>query len=170
LFGGYGYDSTGALGYLNDLWQFSPSTGLWTWISGADAANAAGVYGEEGSGSSGTVPGARQGASSWIDSSGNLWLFGGGGYDAAGGIGDLSDLWRFSPSTRLWTWVAGTNANNTAGSYGTQGTVSGGSSPGARQAASAWIGTSGRLWLFGGIGYGLSNNGYLNDLWQFLPP
>ena len=35
IFGGYGVDSRGALGTLSDLWQFTPSTGLWTWTSGA---------------------------------------------------------------------------------------------------------------------------------------
>jgi hypothetical protein len=34
----HGIDSTGALGTLDDLWQFTPSTGLWTWTSGAVTA------------------------------------------------------------------------------------------------------------------------------------
>jgi N-acetylneuraminic acid mutarotase len=34
VFGGYGIDATGALGTLSDLWQFTPSTGLWIWASG----------------------------------------------------------------------------------------------------------------------------------------
>jgi N-acetylneuraminic acid mutarotase len=38
LFGGYGIDSTGAVGTLNDLWQFAPSTGTWTWVSGSMSA------------------------------------------------------------------------------------------------------------------------------------
>lgn len=38
VFGGYGIDSAGALGTLSDLWQFTPSTGLWTWTSGAVTA------------------------------------------------------------------------------------------------------------------------------------
>ena len=170
LFGGYGYDSSGDQGYLNDLWQFSPSTGLWTWISGGNGHNATGIYGVEGTASSSNVPGGRQAANSWIDSSGNLWLFGGAGYDTNGAIGDLNDLWRFSPSDGLWNWVAGGNTGNSTGGYGTQGAASGGSSPGGRQAASSWIGPAGHLWLFGGVGYGSTGNGYLNDLWQFVPP
>ena len=43
------------------------------------------------------VPGARAGTVSWRDPSGSFWLFGGGGYDAAGGDGLLNDLWRFRP-------------------------------------------------------------------------
>ena len=30
LFGGYGADSTGTVGFLNDLWKFNPSGNLWT--------------------------------------------------------------------------------------------------------------------------------------------
>jgi hypothetical protein len=68
----------------------------WTWVSGAKVVNQAGVY-------TGTVvPGARGGSDTWVDSSGNLWLFGGGGYDSAGKAGDLNDLWEFTPSNSQW--------------------------------------------------------------------
>jgi len=170
LFGGYGYDSTGAAGYLNDLWQYSPSTGLWTWVGGANADNANGIYGTQGSASAGNVPGARYSGNSWIDPSGNMWLFGGYGYGSTGGAGALNDLWLYSASTGLWTNVSGGSAVNAAGAYGTQGTVSASTTPGARQAANSWIDSAGHLWLFGGAGYGASGNGYLNDLWQFVPP
>jgi hypothetical protein len=36
-----------------------------------------GVYGTKGIGTTSTTPSARHGASSWTDSDGNLWLFGG---------------------------------------------------------------------------------------------
>ena len=98
LFGGYGYNATGGLGALNDLWRYSPSTGQWTWVSGGDGNNASGVYGTLGTASAGNVPGARQAATSWIDSSGKLWLFGGYGYDSSGSLGYLNDLWQYNPS------------------------------------------------------------------------
>ena len=171
LFGGYGYDSTLGVGYLNDLWQFSPSSGEWTWAGGGSGNDASGVYGTQGTGSAGNVPGARQAANTLIDdSSGKVWLFGGVGYGPTGGVGYLNDLWQYSPSTRLWTWVSGGSGDNASGDYGTQGSISASTVPGARQAANAWIDSSGNLWLFGGIGYGSTGNGYLNDLWQFVPP
>jgi N-acetylneuraminic acid mutarotase len=170
LFGGFGYDSTGALGALNDLWQYSPSTGLWTWVSGGSAANATGVYGTQSTAAATNLPGARYSASSWIDSSGNLWLFGGYGHDSTGAAGDLSDLWVFSPSTGLWTWVSGGSAVNATGVYGTQSTAAATNLPGARYSASSWIDSSGNLWLFGGYGYDSAGGlGTLNDLWQFSP-
>jgi N-acetylneuraminic acid mutarotase len=174
LFGGYGYDATGGVGRLNDLWKYSQSTGLWTWVSGGSGDNANGVYGTQGTASAGNAPGARYSASSWVDSSGNLWLFGGTGYDSTGAVGNLNDLWRYSPSTGQWAWVSGGNASNAAGVYGTLGAAAASNLPGARQAASSWIDSSGNLWLFGGYGYGSSvaatgGSGYLNDLWQYSP-
>jgi len=170
LFGGVGYDAAGATGYLNDLWQYSPATGLWTWVSGANALNASGVYGTQGTAAAGNVPGARYSSSSWIDSSGNLWLFGGAGSDAAGAIGNLNDLWRYSPSTGLWTWISGASGDNASGIYGTLGTAAAGNVPGARYSASSWIDSSGNLWLFGGVGNDSTGAvGNLNDLWRYSP-
>jgi N-acetylneuraminic acid mutarotase len=171
LFGGYGYDATGGVGYLNDLWRYSLSSGEWTWVNGAKAHNASGNYGTEGTAAASSVPGARQAASSWIDSAGHLWLFGGSGYASTGNVGDLNDLWQYTLSTAEWTWVSGGSGENASGDYGTQGTISASTVPGGRQAANSWIDSSGHLWLFGGAGYGSTgNNGYLNDLWQFVPP
>lgn len=59
--------------------------------------NARGTYGTQGTPASGNVPGARYTTSTWTDSSGNLWLFGGAGYSAAGTPVDLNDLWIFTP-------------------------------------------------------------------------
>jgi N-acetylneuraminic acid mutarotase len=170
LFGGYGYDSTGDLGYLNDLWQYSSSSGQWTWVSGSSTDNASGIYGTQGTVSASNVPGARQAANSWIDSSGSLWLFGGYGHDSVDGLGALNDLWQFSPGTKQWTSVSGGDVANAAGVYGIQGTASDGALPGARQGASSWVDPSGHLLLFGGAGYGATGNGYLNDVWQFVRP
>ena len=41
------------------------------------------------------TPGARSYSVSCIDTSGNLWLFGGAGYDYFGNDGNLNDLWKF---------------------------------------------------------------------------
>ena len=59
----------------------------------------AGVYGTLGTPAAGNIPGGRDGAATWTDSSGNLWLFGGFGFDANGTMGYLNDLWEFNPST-----------------------------------------------------------------------
>jgi N-acetylneuraminic acid mutarotase len=170
LFGGYGYDSTSSVGKLNDLWRYTPSSGQWTWIGGEDVVNVGGVYGSLGIVAAANAPGARQAASSWIDSSGNFWLFGGVGYDSTGAVGNLNDLWEYSPSTNEWTWLSGANLANATGVYGTKGAASVGNVLGARDTISSWIDSSGNLWLFGGYGYDANGDlGYLNDLWQYNP-
>jgi N-acetylneuraminic acid mutarotase len=95
LFGGDGYDSMGEVGQLNDLWRYSG--GQWTWLGGANVVSQFGTYGTMGTAASGNVPGARNWAASWIDASGNLWLFGGDGYASTGTPGDLNDLWKYEP-------------------------------------------------------------------------
>jgi hypothetical protein len=73
------------LGFLNDLWKFDGTQ--WTWVSGSSLAGQNGVYGTKGVAAASNVVGARQNAISWIDSSNNLWLFGGEGYAASGSFG-----------------------------------------------------------------------------------
>ena len=188
LFGGYGYDSVGAVGFLNDLWEFDPARNEWTWVSGSntgayigeDGYGQFGVYGTLGTPAPGNVPGARYGGSAWTDSSGNLWLLGGQGWDAYQEQGTLNDLWEFNPSTNLWTWMGGGKqlqaCDSTIGNcglpgvYGAQGVPAAGNAPGSRVSAAAWSDRNGNLWLFGGNGYdSTGNTGSLNDLWKFNP-
>ena len=166
LFSGSGYDSTDAKGNLNDLWEYS--AGQWTWMSGSNVNGESGTYGTEGTAAASNVPGARNGAVSWTDKSGNFWLFGGAGLDSAGNSGWLNDLWEYSAGQ--WTWVGGSNVNGQLGFYGTEGMPSLGNVPGSRTLGGSWTDAYGNFWLFGGTGYdSLGSNGYLNDLWLFTP-
>jgi len=166
LFGGYGLDMLNVVGRLNDLWKFDPASDCWTWVSGAKTINQTGVYGTKGAANPANVPGAREGSVSWIDASGNLWLFGGYGIDSAGTLGYLNDLWKFDGAN--WTWVSGANTIDQKGAYGTKGVASSSNVPGARDSSVHWTDASGNLWLFGGYGLDSANVwGYLNDLWKF---
>ena len=91
----------------------------WNWIGGSSTVGAFGAYGTLGLAEAGNVPGARYGAISWVDSAGNVWLFGGEGYDSSGTVGALNDLWEYSAG--LWKWVSGANTVNATGTYGTLG-------------------------------------------------
>jgi N-acetylneuraminic acid mutarotase len=168
LFGGYGSDATGAQDPLNDLWEFNPITKEWTWVSGSQTIGANGVYGTRGTPAANNVPGGRVWATGWIDSSGNLWLFGGQGNDSIGMTGYLNDLWEFDPSTQEWTWISGGIAADLGGVYGTLGVPSTTNMPGGRYFTSSWIDRDGDFWVFGGDG--LDSTGFygqLNDLWEF---
>ncbi|HEY9127666.1 MAG TPA: hypothetical protein VIM62_11100 [Acidobacteriaceae bacterium] len=192
LFGGLGADSADATGYLNDLWKYSPgaeaTAGEWTWMSGSDVIGTnggqPGVYGVKGVGDAANTPGARFSPSTWVDSSGNLWLFGGQGYDWTGAYsGILNDLWEYVPSADnagRWAWMGGSDLippnssfgiqSGQPGVYGTLGSPSSANTPGARIGATPWVDASGNLWLFGGFGNDSTNTqGYMNDLWKYQP-
>ena len=187
LFGGNGYDSAGNMGMLNDLWEFSPSSDEWTWMGGSSTLSPTplgllvvpGVYGTLGTPASVNIPGGRRSASSWVDSHGNFWLFGGNGVDDSENVGLLNDLWEFNPSTGQWAWMsgsdrivplAGSTIGGPSGVYGTLGVPAPGNFPGGREGASQWTDSSGNLWLFGGVGHdSVGTDGGLNDLWEFNP-
>jgi N-acetylneuraminic acid mutarotase len=187
LFGGNGIDSTGTLGDLNDLWEYTPSatgdTGQWTWMGGNTTVGSngaqSGVYGTLGTPASTNIPGGRDAAVSWIDAAGNFWLFGGIGADSNGTQGYLNDLWKYTPgsngSTGEWTWMGGSSTvpqaySGQPGVYGSLGTPASINIPGGRFSAVSWIDASGNLWLFSGQGYdSIAIGGYLNDLWKYTP-
>jgi hypothetical protein len=148
---------------LNDLWKFDGTN--WTWMSGLSTTNADGVYGTQGQAGPLNVPGGREASVSWVDASGNFWLFGGYNLSAMGQPNAFNDLWEYSAGQ--WTWVSGSSAVNQLGNYGVQGTAASTNVPGARWSPAAWIDAAGRLWLFGGEGFDATANGTLGDLWYF---
>jgi N-acetylneuraminic acid mutarotase len=170
LFGGYAYDAAGIARDLNDLWEYSPSSNEWTWVSGSGNATAKGIYGTQGVAAATNVPGAREARpSTWTDANGNLWLFGGYGFDSAGTAGYLNDLWKFSPSSGQWTWVGGSSTGNAQGVYGTQGVAAVANVPGARGEPIGWMDAGGILWLFGGFLQpgSTATRVEMNDLWRY---
>ena len=190
LFGGFGYDGSGNIGYLNDLWEFTG--GNWIWVSGGSTnlASQNGVYGTPGTAAASNIPGGRHEAVGWADASGNLWLFGGEGEDSVGTTnGILNDLWMYNIASNQWTFVMGSTTANQTGEYGLQPLVgppdttgaagtagltggTAGTLPGSRWGASGWVDAGGNLWLCGGWGLdstATNGNGALNDLWVYTP-
>jgi len=155
--------------FLCDLWVYnhfslSPATyttteGAWTFIGAIGSS-----VDQPGNYTSGTLfPGSRTNPVTWTDSSGNLWLFGGYGYDSASTLGYLNDLWEFNTTTHKWTFVSGGTTANQNGIYAAPAV------PGGRQEAVGWADANGNLWLFGGEGEDSAGtaNGILNDLWVY---
>jgi len=140
----------------------------WTWMGGSDMIAPAAIYGTQGTGSTANIPGARYRSISCADTSGNLWLFGGFGQDKNGSNGRLNDLWRYSPFTGEWAWMAGSDVAYQPGIYGSQDTSNSANIPGARSSSISWTDTLGNLWLFGGRGHDKNRlEGWLNDLWRY---
>lgn len=177
LFGGEGLDSAGTYGSLNDVWEYKPSTHQWAWMAGSKYVNERAYFDSFGVFHSGNTPGARNGAVSFTDKSGNFWLFGGYGYDAVSSEGFLCDIWEFNPSTRQWAWMGGSHYANEFGTYNTKGVSSQGGHPGGRTDLEGWVDNDGSFWIFGGFGYpgwetpdgppGSGGAVALNDLWRF---
>ena len=143
-------------------------TNEWVWINGTETYSAP-VYGTLGSAAPANLPGSRLSASSWADNKGNLWMFGGQGFDASGRYGYLNELWEYSPATNEWAWMGGSNTANglsTPGVYGTLGTPAPANAPPGREAAATWTDANGNLWLFGGDAFA---TGEFNDVWEFNP-
>lgn len=182
LFGGNGNDSAGTEGLLNDLWKFDTTALEWKWVGGSKSANASGVYGTQNTADAANIPGAREGEDSggvlagWADNDGNFWLFGGKGYDSAGSLDSLNDLWEYSPTSQKWTWISGSKTINGIGIYGMQGVAGSGYTPSARQSTQTWKDKDGKLWLHGGSAYNdvvCTNKSYECDdspeIWKFDP-
>ncbi len=168
FFGGRGRGESGD-GSLNDLWKFTPSTGLWAWIGGDTVTESKAVFGSKGLPARTNQPGSRQKAIGWKDTAGNFWLFGGNGYAADFNFGLLSDVWKFTPGTGEWTWMAGSDVTSSKADFGVKGKPAATNTPGARQLPVGWTDQSGEFWLFGGDGYTPNFSGPLDDLWKFSP-
>ena len=170
LFGGSAILPSG-YATLADLWKYNIASGQWTWVKGTSLPGQGGVYGTKGIADTANRPGMRQGAFSWTDNAGRLWLSGGSGYATGSNYGNLNDLWMFDPAANAWTWVSGDNTPNSIAVYGTKNVPAATNIPGARQYGATWTDANGKFWLFGGDGYTdiEDNQGTLNDLWRYDP-
>jgi type IX secretion system substrate protein/galactose oxidase-like protein len=163
LFGGSDQDSAGQ-NFYSDLWEFKPFVNQWAWIKGPGIPNQNGIYGIQGIPSDTNNPGARCSSPTWVDLSGNLWLFGGAGMALNGPHGGLNDLWEYNIATNEWTWMSGPDTANGFGHYGTLMISSPANNPPAKDETNgSWVDSIGNLWLFGGNFFGHP----ISDLWKY---
>src|ERR1017187_839476 len=163
LFGG---DASG-IGTFCDLWEFKPSINQWAWIKGPGISGQFGVYGIQGIPSPTNNPGARGfGVATWVDTSGNFWLFGGSGYAQNTTGSTLNDLWQYNIVTNEWTWISGADSAYNLGDYGTILLPASTNQPPSRSETNAsWVDSYDNLWLFGGTGPNTPQN--FSDLWKY---
>ena len=122
VFGGQGQDKI----YYNDMWRFQGQQ--WTHCSLQQAA-----------------PTPRKGAATWLGHDGNLFLFGGVGYQD-GVLDYLNDLWCFNSRSQTWTPV-----------------VIPDSAPLPRLESQVWQDNWGDVYMYGGFGA----SGNFADFWRF---
>jgi hypothetical protein len=156
----------------------------WTWRGGPNIPSQGGIYGTQGEAAPTNIPSAREDAISWVDASGDFWLFGGFGNGSSIFPPPFNntnvtvvpeyqnDLWNYRAGQ--WTWMGGSESGTTAGVYGTLGVAAPGNNPGARSSSAHWLDASGSLWLFGGQTFtmtglliDLDGHAHLNDLWKY---
>ncbi|HKR05215.1 MAG TPA: kelch repeat-containing protein [Bacteroidia bacterium] len=159
-FGGWNGSSSSS---FNDLWKYDVSANEWTWMKGPMGAGQPGNYGIQGvSSPSNNPPGRNECVAAWTDNSGDLWLF--------GGVESwfFEDLWRYNIASNQWTWMKGSQAGtNQTAVYGLQGVEDIANTPGPRWSYAHWKDSTGKLWLFSGLGGSL--NPVANDLWRYNP-
>jgi hypothetical protein len=108
MFGGKGFGTGTINGRLNDLWYYDLAMEIWMWESGSTSVDPYGKYGALAVADSNSIPGGRYGCSTWTDPNGRkLYLFGGLGFNDAGVLGLMSDLWYYDLRERAWAWEAG---------------------------------------------------------------
>ncbi|MGA2428263.1 MAG: kelch repeat-containing protein [Candidatus Acidiferrum sp.] len=130
------------------------------------------------------TPGARYGGAGWTDSFGNLFLFGGDGWETSGGTSPdtlnapMNDMWVCVRTFDYCEWqiIGGYDptavGSTTVGALiianaqheGQGGVYTGPNEvPGGRLGSATWTDNAGNFWLFGG-----SDGGhFLNDLWEY---
>ncbi|MAT39525.1 MAG: hypothetical protein CL946_07960 [Ectothiorhodospiraceae bacterium] len=154
-------------GHTNDLWRYSPITQQWTWMHGSRETGGPGTYGERTVPDTANTPGGRDCATTWVDSDGNLWLFGGVAWDSESEIGVRNDLWRYDTETYQWTWMHGSQETMNLGVYSKE--VNPANTPSAREGAQSWVTEDGIIYLYGGFRSWTTEPepGFHNDLWSY---
>lgn len=171
----YMFGGSTPYGLTSDFWIFSPEAFEWSKLSGNTGPfKCAGEYGNKGVPSKNNHPGCREGAATWIDKRGDLWMFGGSGFDnfsrgafAASETGLLSDFWKYNISSHQWLWIGGLSRNEGVPFFSEKGKADLRNIPGPREGAVSFS-FGGELWLFGGAGHDVKqSDGILNDLWTY---
>jgi hypothetical protein len=93
LWGGGAADNLGVWHPANDLWVFDGQN--WAWTGGGESADLVGTYGTKGVESFTNIMPGRLRVQAWVDSSDNIWIF--GGWDnRIGGNDYYNDFWKGS--------------------------------------------------------------------------
>lgn len=150
--------------HKNDLWKFNSLTNNWTKISNG-TLNGEGNFGTKGIESATNIPPALVHTTTWSDSSGNLFLFGG----KMSNGNEYNTVWKYSISTNMWSWIGGTDQPNINGVYNSIGQENTLNLPSARFGACTFKDLQGNIFIYGGY-HNTPSQGYnYNDVWKFNP-
>lgn len=118
-----------------------------------------GNYGPKGVPSTEYYPSSRYFTQSSYNKEQNiLWVFGGVEDYEDGDEIMFNDLWKYNLSSNEWTWVSGSSIPDQKSVYYEKGKPHADNVPGARYGGCFWEDSNGALWLFGGLGFSVTEN------------
>lgn len=167
IFAGGDFNNTN----YNDVWKYNNTTNNWTWVSGSNLSNDAGIYNLNCDPNVTDYPSYRieNQTVSTIGCTEVFWSFGGFAGLTAGNV--YNDLWLYNSANNTWTWVSGSNAAvvNPPGNFGTQGVAAPTNMIPCKGGVGIWTDKQNNLWVFGGFSTPLGTLEVTNDLWRFQP-
>ncbi len=155
----YGNDAFNTTG-TSSFWVYNLTIKQWKCIQ---PKNMAANYGTKGVFAATNCPGARFNSIAFTDSSGNLYMMAGGGYQ-------INDLWKYDISLQQWAWVSG-YSNNTGvlGALGPIGLASPNYFPASRLDAMPILANDGMIYIYGGYPTFTTGSDYRSNLWRYNP-
>ncbi|MCF2220309.1 T9SS type A sorting domain-containing protein [Chryseobacterium sp. PS-8] len=171
------------------LWRYNMQTNNWCYVKKPSNTATMFNYGTLGVENPANFPASVYQPCSWIDSTGNFWLFGGQVTNAdnytsnVGKQAFLNTLWKYNPNTNQWTWMRGANPTDyvenvnsvydkpySPGYYGIKNIEDPLNMPHSRNFAISWFKNNE---LFFGYGAYYNNDGIVDasyifrDIWKY---
>lgn len=155
--------------HSNDLWKYDPDTNLWTWFGGGGRNVMS--HGTKGVPSLTNWPMQLAWCPmTWTDDNGDLWLYGGRGYNWAtpSKIKRSNMLWRYNIASGMWTWMSGDiDFDEKNPLWNTIQQYSPFNTPGGRSETNcSWVDKDNNLWFFGGFTMD-GREVHCNDMWKY---
>lgn len=157
VFGGNGCPDTYCWSTFNDLWRFDFTKSQWFWVGGWNKGDCYGSWGSKKVKSPQNMISARYGYSMSVDSTGNIWIYGGERNNGTIRYA-FNDIWRWDGS--VWTWMEGSDKEDQYADYSNTSAMIG-----SKTYAEMVISDKDVLYIFGGcfIKKGLT----YNDMWKY---
>jgi gliding motility-associated-like protein len=147
--------------FKNDLWKYTVSNNMWTWIGGESIGNSSGNYGTKNQPAVSNMPSGRYSYTKWKKDN-FIYIFAGG----ISSTSSINDVWSYNLNTNIWTWIAGDNTSNSIGINPNKNCESNNTiSPSSRFENQSIQNTScsNSFWSFGGF----TGQSSYNDLWLY---
>lgn len=153
MFGGLCYGR-----FISYFWSYLFGILEWKKFGGSEGVlKCVGRFGQRGVVFKGNYSGCRNGVVFWIDQCGNLWMFGGLGYDnflvfVFVMLGFLFDFWMYNVFSYQWMWMGGLSREEGRLFFGEKGVVDVRNILGLRESVMFFF-YNYEMWFFGGVGY-----------------